>query len=507
MTTSTPLQRKVARAGVDPIERIFSIEDHDAAYDVWKAEGVRGRILVHVDGHLDFAWMAGRSASDLLAARSSAELDQLLAQVKVWSLDERPLRQRITIANFVYPAISDGLVSEFVWVMPDPFWNSARARRSVRRGLKKKLGGRSHDVSPLRVSPSGVTFTVMGRRVTVCTLATLPRFTEPVLLDIDVDYLLTRTPVGRPPYFQAQPSTPWLWPSGFVERLRAAGLRTDLVTIASSVEGGFTPLRYKYFGDLLGGALRDPSLPLSDDPPADSAAEAFREATVALEADDVELARAWWTTMVQRDPSYRTVYATPGWREETRGAWRSALQTYERMIEVNPEWHVPHVGRGRVLWHFRRYAEAEQAFDTACALSGGATSAWHWLGRSAWRRGDFEAAHRAWTRAVDENPNEAGGWYGLAQLEARRGDAARAIRCARQCLAIGWDCPAVRWLLARTAWRAGARRLARRELGVWARLLPMAIAASGISGWRRIVRRLWREDAAGHWPAGAEADA
>ncbi len=45
MTTSTPRERKVARAGVDPIERIFSIEDHDAAYDVWKAEGVRAPTL------------------------------------------------------------------------------------------------------------------------------------------------------------------------------------------------------------------------------------------------------------------------------------------------------------------------------------------------------------------------------------------------------------------------------------------------------------------------------
>ena len=507
MMSATAIERPAARAGVDPVERVFSIEDHDAAYDVWKAEGVRGRVLVHVDGHLDFAWMAGDAAGELLAARSSEELDQLLAQGKVWTLDDRPPRQRITIANFVYPAMRDGLVSQFVWVMPDPFWNCPRVRRFVRRGLERKLRSRSDEVGPFRVSPNGITFTVMGHPVTVCTLATLPRFTEPVLLDIDVDYLLTRTPAGQPPYFHTPPAPPWLWPSGFVERLRTAEIRTDLVTIAASVEGGFTPLRYKYFSDLLGRALRDPSRPLSDDPPAGSAAEAFREATDALEAHDLVLARAWWTTMVQRDPSYCTVYATPGWRDETRGAWESALQTYDRLIELNPAWHVPHVGRGRVLWHRRRYAEAEWAFDTACALSGGATSAWQWLGRSAWRRGDWDAARRAWTRAVGENPNDAAGWYGLAQSASRRGDTAQAIRCARRCLAIGWDGPAVRWLLSRAAWRAGARRLARRQLGVWARLLPRAVVARGVSGWRQMVRRLWRQDGAGHWPAGAEADA
>ena len=85
MLTSTEISSQVARVGHEPTENIRTMEDHVQAYDTWTAAGVRDRILVHVDGHLDFDWIADRSPEELLAAGSSAELDRLLTQVSAWN--------------------------------------------------------------------------------------------------------------------------------------------------------------------------------------------------------------------------------------------------------------------------------------------------------------------------------------------------------------------------------------------------------------------------------------
>ena len=375
MLTSTELSSQVARVGHEPTENIRTMEDHVQAYDTWKAAGVRDRILVHIDGHLDFDWIADRSPEELLAAGSSAELDRLLTQVSAWNLDGRSPRERVTSANFIYPAIRDGLVREFFWVMPDPLWAQSK-RRVIRRGLEKKIRRRRPtDTGPIRASDHSITLTLLGCPVVLCTLEQLPRFSEAVLLDIDVDYLVVSRPTGPAPYFERQSAGPWLWPTAFLERLRLAQLPTDLVTIAYSVNGGYTPLRYKYFGDLLQRAIRDPRQPVNDQPPVGSAAEALEEITRAWKQRDAGAAREWWSLMVNRDASYRTEYATPGLREERSGRWASALSVYRQMVQMEPSWHVPHLGLGRAFWHFGRYAEAERAFETARALSGAPTSA------------------------------------------------------------------------------------------------------------------------------------
>ncbi|OFW29522.1 MAG: hypothetical protein A3H97_01185 [Acidobacteria bacterium RIFCSPLOWO2_02_FULL_65_29] len=414
------------------MQDIRTVENHDAAYDIWKAAGARNRVLVHVDGHVDFEWMNDHVADELLAARSSVEIQRLLAETSAWHFDERPLRERVTPANFIYPAIKEGLVREFIWIMPDAFWASPAARRVIRDGLEQTLRRGSPEAGPLRVSNGGIRFRLLGCPVTACTLATLPRITEPVLLDIDVDYLLTTNPAGPAPYFQREPAEPWLWPSAFFRRLRSTRLKTDLLTIAYSVDDGFTLLRYKYFGDLLRRALGEASERVSDAPVSGSAAEAFDHVSRSLSAHDMLSTGRWWREMVRRDPSYRSVYAIPGWREECAGRWDAALDIYQRMIEIDPEWHVPHLGRGRALWQFGRYAEAETAFEAAASRSSRATSATYWLGLCRFRRQDLEGASRAWTDAVRADPRDGSSLHGLACVEAQQGQArAGGARIAR----------------------------------------------------------------------------
>ncbi len=48
--------------GADPIEQIVMMENHDDAYHAWKKAGFRDRIVIHVDAHIDFGWIAERDS-------------------------------------------------------------------------------------------------------------------------------------------------------------------------------------------------------------------------------------------------------------------------------------------------------------------------------------------------------------------------------------------------------------------------------------------------------------
>jgi hypothetical protein len=81
----------------------------------------------------------------------------------------------------------------------------------------------------------------------------LPLITEKVLLDIDVDYLVVPKACHSSDQHRG---LPWCWPDALVAGLEARGIRAELVTIAYPVEGGFTPLKWKYLGDELARRLK-----------------------------------------------------------------------------------------------------------------------------------------------------------------------------------------------------------------------------------------------------------
>ena len=43
--------------GIDPVERVFVMENHDEAYHIWRRANVKDRILVHIDAHHDMWWI------------------------------------------------------------------------------------------------------------------------------------------------------------------------------------------------------------------------------------------------------------------------------------------------------------------------------------------------------------------------------------------------------------------------------------------------------------------
>ena len=348
--------------GTDALERVVVRENHDEAYHVWRDAGVRRRCLVHLDAHHDLSWMGE---------------DGIL-----------------NIGNFICAAMKDDMVREVVWVVPDTTWESRATRRTVYRHLRD-LNRRYPQSRRVQVTSRQISTELLGNRLSVCPLWELAPPDEEVLLDIDVDYLL----IPQVSYWRddAHVDLPWCWPVELVDRLRDRRIRTDLVTIAYSVQGGYTPQPWKYLGDEIAERLRSPAgagartagfaslregatAALDGDPAgaerkyraaADrlpgAAAPRFRLAHLCAELGRPADARDWYRQAVELDPLYRNPYNTAALLHHGRRRYHDEARELRRMLDLDPDDPYALFGLGRLAARRKQLREAEALFERSLA--------------------------------------------------------------------------------------------------------------------------------------------
>ena len=345
--------------------RIFRIENHDEALSIWRNSGRKDRILVHVDAHHDMWWV--------------------------------PPGQPVTIANFISPALREGLLREIHWVVPDRSWDSAENRRQILHHvyrIQENFPGRS---GPLEIEHHRISTTLLGKPLHICSVEGLPKFGEEVLLDLDVDYLIFPRVTYGPG--DPHPNLPWMWPEGLLSRLQAREARSDLVTIAYSVYGGFTPLRWKYLGDeleaRLGGADADVLRGM----------ELIREGAEAASRGEFSAAEQKYSEAAERLPNL----AAPQWRLAYLyldvGRRNEGRRMYQRAMELDPRYCTAF--NSDALWHLwdRRWEAAEREYRRTLELDPTDATAHLGLGWLALERSEWGAAESELRRAVEIQPD------------------------------------------------------------------------------------------------------
>jgi tetratricopeptide (TPR) repeat protein len=346
---------------------VHLFENHDQSLYVWRDAGVRERVLVHVDAHHDMDWIAPD--------------------------------QPITIGNYICQALREEQLRELVWVVPDASFASASAREELRRELRT-LARRYPERADVVSADTGLSITLLGRPLRVCALADLPQFAEPVLLDVDIDYFLL--PTAMAPQTEAPP-LPWIWPEELMGALVRKGLSFDIATIAYSVEGGYTPLRWKYLGDELKERLQGKRL---------NFAEQLQEAAILLERRENSQAEA-------------------AVREAVRMASGSGAADYHAALLCQSQ---------------GKLAEAREHMRRTLELDPGYATAYNTLGPVYWQRRQWDYAEREYRRAIDLDPRDAYAHFGMAQSFARRKQWSDAEAELTQCLATDPELPDV-WRL------------------------------------------------------------
>ena len=453
------------RLGREPISRLRMMEDHDGAYYAWKAAGVRDRILVHLDAHHDFGWIADRDPLVLLQAQRLDELERLVEHGFGWNLAGRSPEELIDIGNYLYPALSEHLVRAVYWVVPDGFTQGRRQRKALEAEFRALAARNPRGVQLHGWREGRLWVTLCGKPVVACRLADLPAIDEPVLLSIDTDYLVI--PSFDDPYPHAAPwrRGPWIWPEELVARLAAAKLSSDFVTIAYSVQGGYTPPALKGLADELARLLQEPEWleegrafrrefreatsawqqgRLTEASVAYARALALRPgeawlhyslAELAWAEGQVDRAAAHYGCAVERDPSYRLteerlspVYQLRGMREQARSAYEMALAFDPTNADV-------HAGLGGFNADAGDWDRAVSHYQKAVAIEPAHPRANYDLGYLHARRRQWQAAETALSQVVRDKFYGGPAWFWLGHVYTktkRRNEAIAAYEAAFQ---------------------------------------------------------------------------
>jgi tetratricopeptide (TPR) repeat protein len=348
--------------GLSPRPNIHLMENHDQAYNIWRDMGLRNRILVHIDAHDDVLWTDDQT----------------------W----------VNIGNFICPALKEDMVREIFWVVPDGNWETSRYLKPLVRRLKKIIAKYPGAHQPLTVENDRISTAMLGKGLSVCRLDHLPRFAEEVLLDIDVDYLITPKACSRDDPHQG---LPWRWPAELVARLQSSDLRTDLVTIAYSIEGGYTPLKWKYLGDELAQRLQGPG----DGNPFIQGMEVMQEAVLALDRGETGTAEAYYIKAIDLLPKHPAPCLHLAYLYVEQGRIIDAQQCYQRALALDPSYRTPYNSAG--VWYYsdRRYQEAAREHRRTLILDPGDAYAHLGLGQLAAREKRWRDAE-AWLLKVLE---------------------------------------------------------------------------------------------------------
>ena len=443
--------------------QVHLIENHDKAYYLWRDAGIKNRILVHIDAHHDMKW-----------------------------IDDEEL---ITIANFICPALKEKIVREVYWVVPDRTWETAPGRNALRRHLKEIIKKYPGEQAVTRWEDRHIRTAVLECPFIVCTLSSLPSFSEDVLLDIDTDYL-TIPSVSFYGWDRHDP-LPWRWPTELVSSLHAAHVSSDFVTIAYSVEGGYTPLKWKYLGDEVAARLK---LPQQMDAPEPY--DKMREALIAQNQGDLataqknfrsvgdklgspphfalahllanagrtEEARRFYERALALNPSYRNAWANAGLVFYGNGRYEAAEDACRRTLLLDPTDPYSHLGLGWIAARRKRWEQAVSEFSASLALQPDLIDAQRGIAHALEKGGQLENAIRAYEKSIKlalEGRKPLGSeiltnpalnrfldrHFGriqarLARLYERKGDFEQAIACYRMGIRSGYDRPSIRFRLA-----------------------------------------------------------
>ena len=450
-------------------------ENHDEAYHVWRRAGLTGKTLVHVDAHHDMDWLESH--------------------------------RELYIGNYVCQAMKDGIIAEVFWIVPDPTWASPPARKHLYRLVERLTKTYAATQTRMHVGIDRMTTKLMDVPVTIGPLASLPRESTDVLLDIDTDFMLI--PIVSSLASDADVERPWIWPDELVSRLRAAGIAPAVTTIAYSVDGGYTSLHWKYLGAALAAELEAPShetarlcagfgylreaAGAASRGDLESAEIACKSAQACLPGDaapDYNLARwyakskrltearALYRAALDLDASYATAF-------NNRGPWylyehqvADAEREYAFALDLNPADPYAQFGLAQVAFARKEWGHAEARLRSALATHPDFIDARRLLGDVLAEVGrDDEAAaacRQSFRLALHgvmplRQPDGGAAWITrlharLARLDERQGRLAEAAAGYRMAIA-GYDTPKLRVCLARTYAKQGRWWLAVQECG------------------------------------------
>lgn len=211
-------------------------DDHYQALPLWREAGLRDLTCLHVDAHLDVMedGFTPQALAGIAAARTGEELERFHGDPELpWG--------GLHCGNYLYPALLDGTVSTLIWLLPRAVIRSSSLLDGVRQEVARGVDLSFAEYASFRLVGDHVEGTLLGRRLLVCTSDSLPALRPEeranLALDIDIDY-----------FVRLQDDRIWQTPHQLHQAL--GDLSPVALTVATSCEGGYTPVQHRYLGQV-----------------------------------------------------------------------------------------------------------------------------------------------------------------------------------------------------------------------------------------------------------------
>lgn len=373
------------------------MEDHREAFFFWKKLGIRAGTCVHVDAHLD-----------------TGEL-----QLPGYAGIAQP---EVNCGNYLLHAMAEGMVATLVWVVPPHLVQPDRVSW-VRQEVQAWLHPTLSESSSWKGDGPRVEGQLKGCRVVVCQSDQLPALEGPVLLDIDVDYFLGPN------------DEVWQSPLELASHLRH--LTPVALTVAYSIEGGYTPLWLRHLGDLTMLSWQRPD-------EATGWAELqelawVRAARLVAEVGD-DFDNAAYSRAAEIEPGYRLSALDAACYHLQRKQYQACLSWLRRAEAEDPKAAL----YLRAFVHFskREYERALTDWQSLLSQSHDGQTRRHLLqmqGRTLAALGRPVEAVESLSRAARLAPGEVNLWIELARAQVEAGLSQEAARSYRRAISLGPD--------------------------------------------------------------------
>ena len=201
------------------VDNVYIIENHDSALEIWRNNRVYDDILVHVDAHLDYV-----SLKDTYY---------------------------INIGNYVTYAIKENLFRKFYWVVPDIFWEDFTYGKMIVSQLPNCF--EVIDINEKMIRLKNMEFS--HGELVIIGISNIALIVDEIsqdkliCLDIDTDYMMDA--VVSKNYSYDHPAKSWCTAYDLYSRLVPLTKKQNIITIAKSFYGGYTPLLYAYLSEYL----------------------------------------------------------------------------------------------------------------------------------------------------------------------------------------------------------------------------------------------------------------
>jgi tetratricopeptide (TPR) repeat protein len=396
------------------------------------------------------------------------------------------LNAQTDIGNYIYPAMREGIVRDFWWVVPGDICAFETNFKRLKCIMARSFSGLK--IRVIKKSPGMAVVESWGRRFYACVLDTLPVCRRTILVDIDTDFLVVSDIGKSDNTCLIGKRRPWITPLELANRLAVKITQPAIVTIAYSTNGGFTPMACRHFGDELAYRFGREKF-VSHLRRGQRAAQYYRDFLRQGKKS------GYWSA-ARLDPAYRgenNNYAPLYLAKNRVGAAQKELQRILRVDSANP---AALKNAGVVYFAKKDYARAASCFRAVVrqrsVIKEIRRQAVLGLARVYFRQKRLKEAHALFMRHRRVQPLSGETRYYLARIHEAHKEYWQAARNYRHCVRLGFGRIDIAKKLAALSFKLAGRQKSDIINYVRIRLAGFTAQAKGDSGLNDTVKAITR---------------